>query len=71
MSKKSKKRNKRYTGRDAAITQPKITRISVPNRSKPAKWWHENKPKVVRFAVIGLVTLVAYLVTTWLLSLIF
>jgi len=43
MSKHKKKRNKAYTGVDAAITKPIITKISAVNRSKPAQWWLDNK----------------------------
>jgi len=43
MGKNKKKRNKVYTGVDAAITKPVITRISAVNRNKPAQWWFDNK----------------------------
>lgn len=43
MAKNKKKRNKTYTGIDAAITKPVITKISAVNRSKPAQWWFDNK----------------------------
>ena len=43
MVKQKKKRNKVYTGADAAVTRPVITRISAVNRSKPAQWWFEHK----------------------------
>jgi hypothetical protein len=43
MAKHKKKRNKAYTGVDAAITQPVITRISAVNRNKPAQWWFDHK----------------------------
>lgn len=43
MGKNKKKRNKTYTGVDAAITKPVITKISAVNRSKPAQWWFDNK----------------------------
>ncbi len=46
MSKNKKKRNKVYTGIDAAITKPVITRISAVNRSKPSQWWFDNKTKL-------------------------
>ncbi|MEI7917832.1 MAG: hypothetical protein WCH58_00420 [Candidatus Saccharibacteria bacterium] len=46
MSKNKKKRNKQYTGVDAAITKPVITRISAVNRSKPAQWWFDNKTRL-------------------------
>jgi len=43
MAKNKKKRNKIYTGADAAITKPIITRISAANRSKVGQWWFDNK----------------------------
>ena len=43
MSKNKKKRNKVYTGTDAAMTKPIITKISAVNRSKPSQWWFDNK----------------------------
>ena len=43
MVKHKKKRNKVYTGIDAAITKPIITRISAVNRNKIAQWWFDNK----------------------------
>lgn len=43
MSKHKKKRNKIYTGIDAAITKPIITRIEAQNRTKIGQWWFDNK----------------------------
>jgi hypothetical protein len=43
MAKQKKKRNKVYTGVDAVMTQPVITRISAANRSKLGQWWFEHK----------------------------
>jgi len=43
MAKQKKKRNKAYTGADAAVTRPVITRISAVNRSKPSQWWFDRK----------------------------
>jgi len=43
MAKQKKKRNKVYTGVDAAMTKPVITKISAVNRNKPAQWWFEHK----------------------------
>jgi hypothetical protein len=43
MAKQKKKRNKVYTGADAAIDRPIITRISAANRNKVAQWWFEHK----------------------------
>lgn len=43
MAKNKKKRNKSYTGVDAAMTRPSITKISAANRSKIGQWWFDNK----------------------------
>lgn len=43
MAKHKKKRNKAYTGADAAMTKPVITKISAVNRNKPAQWWFDHK----------------------------
>jgi hypothetical protein len=43
MTKNKKKRNKIYTGVDAAVTRPIITRIQAANRSKLGQWWFEHK----------------------------
>ena len=67
MSKNKKKRNKQYTGVDAAVTKPIITRISAVNRSKFGQWWFDNKAKlkpiliavgVVLFIIIIIVQIV-------------
>ena len=55
-----KKRNKKYTGADAAVTRKTVTRISVPDRSPFGKWWHENRKKVSsRLAIIAFI-LISY-----------
>lgn len=51
MVKTKKKRNKTYTGRDAALARPAVTRISAVNRSPIMQWWFDNK----RMARIGLI----------------
>lgn len=43
MGKNKKKRNKVYSGVDAAINKPIITRIEAANRSKLGQWWFDNK----------------------------
>jgi hypothetical protein len=63
MVKQKKKRNKAYTGQDASITRPVVTRISAANRNKVQQWWFEKK----RIAKpIGIAAIVAILVI-WLL----
>ena len=67
MGKNKKKRNKIYTGVDAAMTNPVITRISAVNRNKPAQWWFDNKriakpvlitSGVVIFAIIIIIQII-------------
>lgn len=43
MGKNKKKRNKTYSGADAAIDKPIITRIEAVNRNKLSQWWFDNK----------------------------
>jgi hypothetical protein len=43
MAKQKKKRNKAYTGADAAVTRPVITRISAVNRNPVSQWWFDHK----------------------------
>jgi len=43
MGKNKKKRNKVYSGADAAITRPVITHIEAANRSKIGQFWFERK----------------------------
>jgi hypothetical protein len=62
MAKHKKKRNKVYTGEDAAITKPVITRISAANRSKFGQWWFDNKriakPVLITSGVVFLVIII-------------
>lgn len=52
MSKQKKKRNKAYTGVDAAHTRPTVTRIAAINRSKSGQWWFDHK-RIVRIGAIA------------------
>lgn len=53
-NKQKKKRNKQYSGSDAAITRPSVTRITAANRSKIGQWWFERK-KIVKPVAITVV----------------
>ena len=58
MAKVKKKRNKKYTGADAAATRPTITRVQAVNRGKLGQWLFENQKmlKMIRnVLLIGLV----------------
>lgn len=53
MSRKHKKRNKPYTGEDAASTRPNIQRFQAVVRSPLGEWWHERKRTIKLIAMIG------------------
>ncbi len=56
MSKQKKKRNKVYSGADASINRPVITRIEAADRNKLSQWWFDHKrvakPVIITSAVI-------------------
>ncbi len=54
-NKQKKKRNKPYTGEDAALTKPSVTRITAVHRSKPKQWWFDNKRVAKPIIITGLV----------------
>jgi len=59
-NKQKKKRNKVYTGVDAAVTRPTITKISAVNRNFVSQWWFEHKriarPIIIIVLVVAIVT---------------
>lgn len=58
-----KKRNKVYTGADAAKRQPTVTRISAVNRSRPQQWWYDNQRVVKPVGItILVVTVIVWLI---------
>lgn len=61
-NKQKKKRNKVYTGADAAIDRPVVVKISAVNRSKIGQWWFDHK----RIARPVLITVAVVAVVTWL-----
>lgn len=63
MAKQKKKRNKAYTGADAAVTRPTITRIEAVNRNKVSQWWFEKK-RIAKPALIasGVIVLIVWLI---------
>lgn len=63
MVKQKKKRNKKYTGADAASARPTITRVEAVNRNRLQQWWFDHK-KVARPIII---TALVVLVVIWLL----
>jgi hypothetical protein len=62
MAKQKKKRNKVYTGAEAAITRPVVTRISATNRSRFGQWWFEHKtilkPILIATGVVIFITII-------------
>lgn len=63
MAKQKKKRTKKYSGSDAAMSRPSITRVQAVSRSRIGQWWYDRK-KVIRPAII---TGAVVLVIIWLL----
>jgi hypothetical protein len=62
MVKQKKKRNKVYTGVDASVARPVITRIHAIKRNKVQQWWFDRKKiaKPVLIAV-GIAIIVIWL----------
>lgn len=63
MAKQKKKRNKAYTGQDASVTRPTVTRISAANRNPVQQWWFDKK----RIAKPVLIAAAVVIVIAWLL----
>ena len=63
MAKQKKKRSKPYTGQDAAMDKPSVTRISAANRNKVQQWWFDNK----RIAKPVAIAVAVAIVVIWLL----
>ena len=58
MAKQKKKRSKKYSGSDAAMTRPSITRVEAVQRSKIGQWWHDHKRIAKPLLIAGAVILV-------------
>ena len=60
-NKQKKKRNKAYTGVDAAISRPVVTKISAANRNKVSQWWFEHKriarPIIIAAVVVAVIVI--------------
>lgn len=63
MSRKHKKRSKKYTGADAVATKPNVTKITAVERSPLNEWWFNNKKrfKIIAY-IVGGVIVVSYLI---------
>jgi hypothetical protein len=62
MTKQKKKRTKQYSGADAKITRPTLTRVSAVNRNKVQQWWIDNN----RIAKPVLIAAVVAVIVIWL-----
>ncbi|MNS82929.1 hypothetical protein D3C72_1166900 [compost metagenome] len=63
MVKQKKKRTKKYSGAEAAVTRPVVTRVTAANRSKFGQWWFERK-RILKPVLItaGVATLLVWLI---------
>ena len=62
MGKNKKKRNKQYTGVDAAIVKPVVTKITAANRSAIGQWWFERKKIIKPILRVVLIVIVAIII---------
>ncbi len=69
MAKVKKKRNKKYTGADAAATRPTITRVQAVNRSKLGQWLFENQKMLKMTRNILLIGLIVAIIISGIVSL--
>jgi hypothetical protein len=53
MSRRTKKRNKPYTGKDAKVQAPTVHRYHAEVRGPIKEWWHDHKRIVKWSAIIG------------------
>lgn len=62
MSKNRKKRNKPYTGADAAPSQPVVHRYVAVQRSPLGEWWHTHKKAIILgLKIAGITAIVVWL----------
>lgn len=69
MAKVKKKRNKKYTGADAAATRPTITRVQAVNRSKLGQWLFENQKMLKMIRNVLLIGLIVAIIISGIISL--
>ena len=69
MAKVKKKRNKKYTGADAAATRPTITRVQAVNRGKLGQWLFENQKMLKMIRNVSLIGLVIAIIVSGIISL--
>ena len=61
MAKQKKKRNKSYSGTNAAMSRPVVTRIQAANRNRASQYWFERK-KILKPVIITLLIIAALVV---------
>jgi hypothetical protein len=71
MAKQKKKRNKKYSGSEAKVTQPQVVRVQAVQRSKAGQWWFEKKKFAKPILIATGVVLVVVLLLTELFRIIF
>lgn len=69
MTKQKKKRNKKYSGMDAASQRPKVTRITATNRPKLSQWFFDRKKLIRTISMAVLVVVALIIVISGILSL--
>ena len=69
MAKVKKKRNKKYTGADAAATRPTLTRVQAVNRSKLGQWLFENQKMLKMIRNVLLIGLIVAIIISGIVSL--
>lgn len=62
MAKQKKKRNKQYTGVDARVERPTVTKLTAVKRNFIQQWWLEKK----QFAKPVIIAAVAAIIVIWL-----
>lgn len=70
MSRNHKKRNKPYTGADAA-NRPVVHRYQAVMRSPLGEWWHDHKKQVRVAAIVAAVALAVIFIGYELIDLVF
>ena len=60
-NKQRKKRNKVYTGVDAAMSRPVVTKITAANRNKVSQWWFEHK-RITRPIIIAVIVVIVVVI---------
>lgn len=69
MAKAKKKRNKKYTGANAATTRPTITKVQAVSRSPLGQWLFERKKLAKPIGVGAIIVAVLALVISGIISL--